>query len=158
VKDAILGALIPISLLFVIMLGLILLIRLALNTILFYLVKKRLKQTLKPKTVSQPQPIQTEDELLRNQKQERTRLMHIKRLNNLKNEFEEEPDLRNKLEVVKKTRMLGFWCAFVLGQRLTLLVNKAADISEEKQQGFWVSLTEAQVNEIRQEQNQGRSL
>lgn len=65
-------------------------------------------------------------------------LMNVVRIN----EKQIEAKGRDK-KIVGLAKPMGKWTSMILGQKLTYLVNQAAILNENEQQGFWVSMLEA---------------
>lgn len=71
------------------------------------------------------------------------------------NEKQIESKGRSK-NIVGIAKPVGKWTSMILGQKLTYLVNQASILSENEDQGFWVSMLEAR--ERTPDMHKGRGL
>jgi len=59
-------------------------------------------------------------------------------------EQDKEKEAMNKVAIVDIVKPIGFWTSMILGQKLTYLIQSAQIINKRGNQGFWVSMIEAQ--------------
>ena len=62
----------------------------------------------------------------------------------------------NSVEIVDFVRPIGYWTSFVLGKKLTYLIQSAQILNKRGDKGFWASMIEAQERLNHRQKSRGR--
>lgn len=68
---------------------------------------------------------------------------------------EQDKDI-GKMDIVDIVKPIGFFTSMILGQKLTYLIQSAQIINKRSEQGFWVSMVEAQEKAAGRQHGRGR--
>lgn len=153
----ILEALPILVIIFVTVLSLIVLARLAFYFLLSHAQKKyhAIKMAGK-KIIARKKNLPKEDEELFLQKEESSKNKNppSNSYEILPNQEEQQRDL-NDTQIVDVVKPIGFFTAMILGQKLTYLIKSAQAINKRGDKGFWVSMVEAKDRESGRQHGRG---
>lgn len=157
---------------FIVVLFLIFLIRLAFTALLYHASKnlKKIKKLAAKKYPKKKNYLKEEDELKREKIEFPKAHSQLKAERKAKNnslgngsyeiipskEQELYKEDLNNVEIVDIVKPVGFWTAMILGQKLTYLIHSAQALNKRGDKGFWASMIEAKEREAGRQHSRGR--